>query len=272
MPAATSSTDPERLQRSCLGSFHVFTPGPHSPRVTQTSDLLFFQVPPETPKGKGADPTRLLELFHALREPRTRPDGNFFIIIIIMMMIIFLLGTASQRGSSPGGRAPCFPSRPTPGGCSLRMADSRPEARAQPGSLAVPRRAPPAGTSGGPRPAAPRPPLPTALTCAFFIRNGSAAVQPSRPCANSLQLNCSSSMLQRRIVHALGLPSASPELLSLRCGPLATARTRAAAGARPGLLYLGSASGSGGSGGGGSPGKTRLSPPTLPPFVPLPPS
>lgn len=135
-----------------------------------------------------------------------------------------------------------------------------------------PRRAPPAGTSGGPRPAAPRPPPPTALTCAFFIRNGSAAVQPSRPCANSLQLNCSSSMLQRRIVHALGLPSASPELLSLRCGPLATARTRAAAGVRPGLLYLGSASGSGGSGGRGSPGKTRLSPPTPPPFVPLPPS
>lgn len=31
-------------------------------------------------------------------------------------------------------------------------------------------------------------------------------------------------MLQRRIVHALGLPSASPELLSLRCGPLATPR------------------------------------------------
>lgn len=102
----------------------------------------------------------------------------------------------------------------SPGGCSdprTALLSSSAPVRGGPSSAGDLRssRALQVGPAVAPR-ASPCPPA--SLTCAFFIRNSSAAVQPSRPCANSLQRNCSSSITQQRIVHALGLPTASPTL------------------------------------------------------------
>lgn len=151
MPAATSCTDPARLQRSCLESFRVLTPRPRSPRVMQATDLLFFQVPPEISNGKGADPTRLLELFHALREPRTRPDGIYY-------YYYYYFPSPDRCAAKRLTWRPGAVISPPPHARSLRMADSRPEPRAQPGALAAPRPQVPSATPARePRARRPRP-------------------------------------------------------------------------------------------------------------------
>lgn len=175
-------------------------------RVTQTTDLLrqFFPVPSEISQVSAAGPAAA-KTFPRAAERRGQDRA----------VTLF----------SPSPRSPS----PFPGGSGSHPWRVPPTSRT-PRPAAAPARAPLRARSPGPAPAGrwvPPGRRPAALTCAFFIRNGSAAVQPSRPCANSLQRNCSSSIMQQPIVHALGLPTASPALpppvppplRSPRCAP-----------------------------------------------------
>lgn len=189
--------EPQPL-RCCPRVFHV----PAPIRATRTTDLLrqFFPLPSEISHGSAADPAARCNFSTGCGTPRARPGDNFFFSPLHL----------SSPTRSPAAAAP------TPGGDPLPVGQPGSRGRALPARRPprpgpAPLRRQPRGSAARGQVCAPRR-RPAALTCAFFIRNGSAAVQPSRPCANSLQRNCSSSIMQQPIVHALGLPTASPAL------------------------------------------------------------